>query len=230
MSVAGVLLAGGGGRRFLESGGAGSKLLAELPDGSRVVDRAFSSLVAAGLDESIVVTGSILPEALAAPKAVTVLHNPDWQAGQASSLQVALTYCRGVGHSAVVVGLADQPFVSAEAWRTVAESPPGPIVRAHYTAVQTRKSHLGHPVRLAAEIWDMLPTKGDAVARSLIDEHPEWVSDIAVSGGDDRDIDTVGDLTTAQINVSIEITGIDESNVLATEQGMATLRAFDDGG
>src|SRR6478735_4774045 len=98
MRVMGVLLAAGGGSRFLASGGPGvaaHKLVADL-DGRPLWRHSFDHLVAARLDELVVVTGAAAIDddiALAADEAqvrVQIVHNPAWADGQAGSLQLAV--------------------------------------------------------------------------------------------------------------------------------------------
>jgi CTP:molybdopterin cytidylyltransferase MocA len=183
VTVAAVLLAAGGGSRF---SGPTHKLLALLR-GKPVVLWAVEAALAAGLDETLVITGAAgLTELL--PPAVRTVPNSDWAEGQATSLQVAIEAARQGHHDAVVVGLADQPFIPPSAWRQVADAP-GPI------AVATYDGRRRNPVKLAKEVWPLLPSTGDEGARRLIRLHPEWVSEVSCTG-DPGDIDTVEDLST----------------------------------
>lgn len=186
MSMAAVVLAAGSGSRFAASGGAGPKQLATVR-GVALVDHVLATVVSAGFDEVLLLSGSTDLADRAGPD-VVVLHNPEWAAGIASSLHVALAHARRVGHDAVVVGLADQPGVSVDAWRAVAAVPiDAPI------AVATYAGRRGNPVRLAAPIWDLLPTGGDEGARALMRERPDLVREVPCTG-EPWDVDTVEDL------------------------------------
>lgn len=184
MSTAGVLLAAGAGTRFA---GPQHKLLAVI-DGESVVNRALGSLLGASLDAVAVVTGAMdITEALAgADSEITVVENERWASGIASSVRCAASWAQQQGHDAIVVGLADQPFVTTTSWQTVAAST-API------AVGTYGGRRGNPVRLAREVWPLLPYRGDEGARMLMRRFPEIVVPVACEGVPD-DIDTVEDL------------------------------------
>ncbi|MDH4144421.1 MAG: nucleotidyltransferase family protein [Acidimicrobiia bacterium] len=185
MTTAALLLAAGGGSRFR---GGSHKLLAPLR-GRPVVAHALAAVDAAGFDEVIVVLGAVdLAASGLLPPAVTVVRNEHWSQGQATSLQAGIAAARRSGHDAVVVGLADQPFVTTEAWRAVAASS-GPV------AVATYGGRRRNPVKLAAEVWDMIASTGDEGARSLMRARPDLVAEVPVAG-DPGDIDTVEDLRT----------------------------------
>jgi molybdenum cofactor cytidylyltransferase len=173
LAVVAALLAAGGGTRFA---GPTHKLLTEVR-GKRIVDWAYEHALGAGLDV-IVVSGAV---ALDLPGEV---HNPDWAAGMATSLQVAL---RAAGDAdAIVVGLGDQPGVPSEAWSLVAAID-APIVVATYGGER------GNPVRLRRDVWPLLPTTGDVGARKIARERPSLVTAVACPG-DPNDVDTVEDL------------------------------------
>ncbi len=182
MSIAAVVLAAGSGSRY---GAPGEKLRA-VTRGRPLVAWAIGVAAEADLDELVVVTGST-DLADIVPEGVTLLRNDDWASGQATSLGVALHWCQQQGHSAAVVGLGDLPGLTPAAWRAVADEPRGPI------AVATYGGRRGHPVRLDAPVWTLLPIDGDEGARSLMRRRPELVVEVAC-GGIPADIDTREDL------------------------------------
>lgn len=181
MSVAAVLLAAGGASRF----GDGAKLLATFR-GRPLVSWALDAALGAGLDELIVVQGATDLDSVV-PEEATLLGNDDWASGLATSLGVALDYCGRQGHRSAVVGLGDQPLVSAEAWRLVEAERTTPI------AVATYDGRRRNPVRLDGVVWPLLPSSGDEGARALMRSRPELVTEVPCPG-DPIDIDTVEDL------------------------------------
>jgi CTP:molybdopterin cytidylyltransferase MocA len=181
VTTAATILAAGGGTRF----GPSAKLRSDLR-GHALVWWAVKGAADARLDELIVVTGST-PLDDVIPDHVTIVHNPAWAEGIATSLAVAVAHARNRGHEAVVVGLGDQPFIARETWTALARPFATPI------AVATYEGRRGNPVRLAEEVWDLLPTTGDIGARSVIAERPDLVTEVACAG-DPFDIDTQEDL------------------------------------
>lgn len=181
--ILGVLLAAGAGSRFVEKN---HKLLASLR-GRPVISHSLSALRSAGFDEVVVVTGAVDLSHLL--EGVTTLHNPDWATGQRSSVLCALAYAREHSFDAVVVGLADQPFIDPSAWKMVAASD-APVAVATYDGIR------GNPVRLDKSVWDLLEevtAEPDAGARTLMHLHPELVREVACKGIS-ADIDTTEDL------------------------------------
>ncbi len=182
----GVVLAAGPGDRFARSGGEGPKQLAHV-QGEAMVLRALRAALGAGLDEIAVVQGSVrLVDVV--PPGVTLLTNPAWADGLASSLQVALVHAEARDHDAVVIGLADQPGVTTSAWAAVAAAPVAPPI-----AVATYAGRRANPVRLGASVWSALPKTGDEGARALMRRRPELVQEITCDG-DPADVDTLEDL------------------------------------
>jgi CTP:molybdopterin cytidylyltransferase MocA len=177
-----VILAAGGGTRFT---GDGHKLLAAI-DGSPVVAYAVGAAVDAAIGEVVVVTGAVDLHGVL-PAGVTVVHHERWDDGIASSLHVGVDVARHAGAGAVVIGLGDQPFVGAEAWRRVAAAVERPV------SVATFDGEHRPPVRLSSEVWSLLPVSGDEGARALMRWRPELVGEVPCPGRA-ADIDTVEDL------------------------------------
>ena len=179
-----MVLAAGGGSRFTPDGAGPHKLLADWR-GRPLASWAIDAAVESGIGPVWVVQGAVDLSGIVAGT-VSLLHNPAWAEGQATSLQVAVAAGREAGLDALVVGLADQPLVRPGAWAAVAAS------EASF-AVATYHGQRRNPVRLSAAIWDLLPTAGDEGARSVARLRPELVEEVPCEG-DPTDIDTREDL------------------------------------
>ena len=178
-----MILAAGEGRRF---GGAGveHKLLAPFR-GRPVVSWAVQTAIDAAIGPTWVVGGATDLSGLL-PGGVRLITNDRWADGQATSLQAALSAAREERLAAVIVGLGDQPLITAQAWRSVSASS-APIAVATYDGVRR------NPVRLSAEVWDLLPTTGDEGARAVFRHRPDLVEEVPCEG-EPADIDTREDL------------------------------------
>ena len=187
-STVAILLAAGGGTRF---GGNGHKLIALISQ-RPVCSWSLKHLLEAKFENVVVVTGAVeLHSALEIEDVngsdnVQIVHNPLWQSGLASSLQCGINVARELGAQAVVVGLADQPAIPATAWLQVAASN-SPLAVATYDGVR------GNPVRLHAELWQLLPETGDDGARMLFKSHRDLIEEIPCLGSA-QDVDTIADL------------------------------------
>jgi len=184
MTVAGLLLAAGEGRRL-----GRPKALVEVA-GERLVDRGVRLLRDGGCQPVYVVTGAVPLEVDGA----VVVANPDWRDGMGSSLRAglaALSAQEDVG--AVVVALVDQPRIGAEAVRR--------LLRAHdagaRVAVATYSGSRRNPVLLARSTWGEVArlAMGDVGARPYLAAHAAEVTDVPCDGtGSPDDLDTPGDL------------------------------------
>jgi molybdenum cofactor cytidylyltransferase len=198
-STVAVLLAAGAGSRFVD---VRHKLLADLDShGNTVIERSLRNLIEAQIGQIVIITGALTRGDLAAnpsvakclaDPSVSTHHNPMWADGQSTSVRVAIDAAQQIGADAVVIGLADQPFITPHAWRAVAAGL-GPITVATYDGQR------GNPVRLHADVWDQLPHDGDVGARTLMQRHPELVTEVSCNGSS-ADIDTLEDLHRWQSN------------------------------
>jgi len=182
-TVAGVLLAAGEGSRFGQP-----KALVEL-NGHTLAERGVNLLRAGGAHPILVVTGAA-PVELDGTQSV---YNPEWRTGMGSSLRAALQALSDTDVGAVVVALADQPLVGAEAVaRLIAAYRDGASV-----AVAAYHGQPRNPVLLAREHWaEVIATAtGDQGARTFLQARPELVTLVECGDtGRPDDIDTPADL------------------------------------
>jgi len=189
-AVAGVLLAAGQGSRF-----GRPKALVEL-DGQTLAERGVTLLRAGGTDPVLIVTGAAQVELRPKHQARTV-YNREWRTGMGSSLRAALRALTeleaGPEIGAVVVALADQPLVGAEAV--------GRLIAAYRAGAGVAVAAYGgkprNPVLLAREHWpEVIATAtGDQGARAFLRARPELVTLVECGDtGRPDDIDTPADL------------------------------------
>jgi molybdenum cofactor cytidylyltransferase len=185
-NIAVAVLAAGRGLRF---GGNVPKPLLEL--GSRpLVAHALTAATASGAGLVLCVVSDDRVAA-AVPDGVEVVRNGAPERGIASSLHAvlrALTPRPDI--DAVVVGLADQPLVGADAYRRVATAfeHGAPLAVATYGGVR------GNPVLVARALWsEALELAGDEGARVLVRRH--GAAEVPCDGtGEPTDVDTPEDL------------------------------------
>ena len=184
-TVAGVLLAAGEGSRFGQP-----KALVEL-DGQTLAERGVHLLLAGGAHPILIVTGAVPIEL----DGTHTVYNPEWRTGMGSSLRAALRALTDLGLDvgAVVVALADQPLVGAQAVaRLIAAYRDGASV-----AVAAYDGQPRNPVLLAREHWAEVAATatGDQGARTFLRTHPNLVTLVECGDtGRPDDIDTPADL------------------------------------
>ena len=142
-------------------------------------------------DDRVVDSVAVLAAGAGARAEVEVVRNTEPERGIASSLQCALRHLEPDGEvEAVVVGLADQPLVGAEAYRRVA----GAYDDGAYLAYATYAEVRGNPVLIARRYWsDAMALGGDEGARVLFRRHPA-VAVPCDGTGAPTDVDTPEDL------------------------------------
>lgn len=165
MSIAAVVLAAGGGRRY-----GMPKALVEY-EGSLLVERAVRT-AAAVCDPVLVVLGAQAVDVwrTADLGGATVLANKDWETGMASSLRTGLDGLRGwpARVDAALLMLVDMPGMTPEALARMSEhAAPEALAVATYDGVRS------HPVLIGRAHWAGVAetATGDEGARRYLAEH-----------------------------------------------------------
>lgn len=158
--------------------------------GRPLLQHAVDAAAGAGLAEVIVVLGHAADEVAAAtrlPAGARAVVNPDYAEGQATSLRAGLRELSSRCRAAIIL-LGDQPGVSPDVVRALVDAyreGAGPVVQATYEA------RASHPVLFDRQLWPQLEAvEGDVGARDLLEQHPEWVTEVEVGGIPPPDLDT----------------------------------------
>ncbi|GAA3224478.1 nucleotidyltransferase family protein [Actinocorallia longicatena] len=178
MSVAGLLLAAGAGRRY-----GMPKALASDASGEPFIRRAVATLRDGGCSEIVAVLGAGADEVIELP-GVRRIVNPEWASGMGSSLRAGLGGLGG--QDAVVVLLVDTPGITPAAVRRLASGATAATLR-----VATYGGEQGHPVVIGRDHWAGVAelAEGDVGARPYLRRHPpERVACDDVADGTDVDV------------------------------------------
>lgn len=185
--VVGLLLAAGRGARF-----GGDKLLAPLPGRGVPVGVAALRALRAALDDVVAVVrpGDDALAARLAADGAAVVRAARAAEGMGASLAAGAAACPP--GAALVVALADMPWIAPATVRAVAEGLAGgaQIVIPYY------KTARGHPVGFAPALRGALAAlAGDEGARRVVEAHAAAVLRLDVDDpGVLRDVDTRDDL------------------------------------
>ena len=158
------------------SGFAGSKYLGDI-GGTTLIDRVLADVSRWPVDDTVVVLGPDAEEILEsmAPTDATVVIDFEWSEGSAASLRVGLdVVMRGPATEFVVIGLADQPGISAEDVADLIEAAEGAAA-----SVPKYRYRRGFPVVLGRSIWErLLGSEGDLDLLDLLGSHPDGVQEV----------------------------------------------------
>ncbi|MBN8982795.1 MAG: molybdopterin-binding/glycosyltransferase family 2 protein [Rhizobiales bacterium] len=175
--VAAVILAAGKSTRM----GGPNKLLAELK-GKPLVRIVAEQALASQASPVIVVTGHQSLEVAAALKglSVTLVNNPRFADGLASSVKAGISAVPGSADGAIVC-LGDMPLVDAKLIDRMVEafSPD----RGSLIVVPVAGGRRGNPVLWSRRFFpELMALDGDIGARHLIAQHAEAVAEVEVEG------------------------------------------------
>ena len=161
--IAAIILAAGRGARFSSDGR--NKLLEEF-GGSPLLQRAVDAALRSRAGETIVVTGwdhERVASALAC-RSVTLVHNPHYAEGMASTLRVGIAQACDAEGALILLG--DMPNVSS----TVLDLLIGTFEETRASAVvPLRGGRRGNPVLIGRALFPRLSElRGDIGARALL--------------------------------------------------------------
>lgn len=130
----------------------------------------------------------------------TVVENPEWDQGLASSLRAGLdAVMRFSRAEQVAIFLGDQPDVDLDVVeRLVAAA----RISRRQAVVPKYRYIWSNPVIVSKPLWSRLMSlDGDEGAKRLLQAHPQWVEEVWFEQRPPRDVDTerdVGDLRPRQ--------------------------------
>ena len=181
--ISAILLAAGEAKRM----GKPKQL---LPLGGKsILEHSLNNLLASRVNEVIVVVG-YEAEAVAkkvAARPVRIAVNPNYKQGMSTSLVKGLGLVSD-GTKAVMVALADQPFISSQVINQLIEEF---ATHKKGIAVPVYKGKRGHPIIFAIKYRDeLLGLSGDTGGKEILERHPDDVLEVDTGSEDiHRDID-----------------------------------------
>ena len=186
--IPGIVLAGGRSSRM----GRPKALLPIGSSGETFFDRVTRTLLAAGIEDIVVVVGADADAIRAGARPVAgvrIVDNPDHARGQLTSLLAGLHACDTSRASAALVTLIDVPLVSAETVRSLIAAhlaSNAPIVRP------ISQGRHGHPVIFGRVLFEQLeradPSQG---AKPVVRAHKTEMVEVSIDDeGAFTDIDT----------------------------------------
>lgn len=193
--VAAVVLAAGSSARM-----GRNKLLLEL-GGEALVRRAVRAAVGGGVDEVVVVLGHQEPEVRAELLGLpcTFVLNPDHAEGAGTSVRTGVRQV-AADTDAIVVMLADMPFVTAEMIATLAQryrDTRPPLVASHYGDVQAPPTLYDR-----ALFEELLNIPGERCAKQVVRRHESEAVVVAWPESALRDIDLPADYEGARAELA----------------------------
>lgn len=171
-SVAGLVLAAGGGRRL-----GGPKALLRHGD-ALLVERATRLLRETGCHPIVVVLGAAADRVQATAELgdATVVVNKAWTTGVGSSLRAGLAAAESTTAQAVLVVPVDMPGLTARAIHRVMDLP-----HPHALVCGTFAGRRGYPMMLGRAHWSGIATlaRADVAVRPYLLAHRGEITDIA---------------------------------------------------
>lgn len=185
--VSAILLAAGESKRM-------GRLKQLLPLGrTTMVEQAIDNLLNSKVNEVIVVLGHEAEEIIKkiATKPVKIEVNPIYHQGMSTSIIAGLKLVDD-GARAVMLALADQPFIDSQTINRLIDEF---CDHNKGIVIPTYQSRRGHPIIFAIKYKEELSSlKGDTGGRQIMEHHPDDVLEVAVaSPGINIDIDTTDD-------------------------------------
>ena len=163
--TAGIILAAGASRRMHQP----KPLL--LWHGEPFIRHVARTALGAGLSPVVIVSGAHTPElrAAVADLPVTLIHNPDWEAGQSTSVRRGLQALPDTIGSAIFL-LADQPQIPIEVVKALIEQHAQTLSPIVAPLIDDRR---GNPVLFDRVTFDdLLSLRGDVGGRAVFAKHP----------------------------------------------------------
>ena len=193
--VAAVILAAGSSTRM-----GRNKLLLDL-GGETLVRRAARAALGAGVDQVVVVLGHEEPRVRAELDglACTPIVNPDHAEGAGTSVRTGVRHVAAAA-DAIVVVLADMPFVTAEMIATLVgryRDTRAPLVVSHYGDVQAP------PTLYDRALFDeLLAIPDERCAKQVVRRHEQVAVVVAWPESALRDIDVPADYEGARADLA----------------------------